>query len=328
MSFSIIICTYNPVSVIFKRLLNAILAFDEMSPDYEVIIVDNNSCVPLSENKEVQSFLISKKKVTLISEKIPGLTSARLAGIRQAQSEWVVFFDDDNEPTTDYLIRAAEAIVLYPQVGAWGPGTIKVVYTQDNDKWFETKKEIFQERKEVKNVFAKEQIWQSFYPYGTGLIIKKEIAVNYSQRVQIGRYTLTDRKGKSLASGGDVQLVFTAIEMGFEAGSIVGVCLNHLIDSSKANLSYLQRQQYGTASAYVMAFNQVFQNNKIMSGRVSNCGILKKVYSLYRIHYAALNKKDFKLLMATKMGEMNAAVLAMETSKPIFLKLYEKMINA
>ena len=326
--FSLIICTYNPEPAIFQRLLNAVMKFETASPEHEVIIVDNNSSPALSENKSVQSFLTQKQNSGLTVETKEGLTSARIAGIEQAKYEWIIFFDDDNEPSIDYLKTAAFAIEQHPQVGAWGPGTIKVVYTENKDKWLETKKDLFQERNEIKTIFAKEQSWQPCYPFGTGMIIRKEIADNYALKVRTGRYTLTDRKRKSLASGGDVQLVFTAIETGFASGSIAGLYLNHLIDSSKANFSYLQKQQYGTASAYIKAYNQVFQNNKIEAGKVTNFIILKKIYSLYRIHRSKLKKKDFQLLMASKMGAMNAALFAKDKSKPILLKWYEKMINA
>lgn len=219
-------------------------------------------------------------------------------------------------------------IEKYPHVGIWGPGTVEVVYTETNDIWLETKKDLFQQRNEDNTLFATESCWQTCYPFGTGMIIKREIAIEYALRIKTGRYTLSDRKGKSLASGGDVQLVLTGIEMGYAAGTIAGVCLKHLIGSSKSNFSYLQKLQYGTASAYIKAYNQVFQNDKITVGNVTNYHILKKIYSLYRIHRSNLKKNDFKLLIASKMGELNAAVYAMETPKPIFLKWYEKMIDA
>jgi glycosyltransferase involved in cell wall biosynthesis len=328
MKFSIVICSYNPKPAVFSRLLEALLRFDRLSPEHEVIIVDNNSTSPLAENQAVQSFLAAKRHSTLMREKTSGLTAARLAGFARAQHDWVVLFDDDNEPARDYLQTAAAAIEQHPQVGAWGPGTIRVVYTENDDAWLEAKKVIFQERHCVTTVFATEQSWQPSYPFGTGLIVRKEIADTYAARVNAGRNTMTDRKEKSLASGGDVQLVLTAIEMGYSAGTIAGLCLNHLIDSSKANLPYMQRHQYGTASAYVKAHNQVFHDNRIAVGEVTNYGILKSIYSMYRIYRRGLTNADFKLLMATKMGEMNAAVLADEKRKPIFLKWYERMTNA
>lgn len=326
-SFSILICTYNPDPVIFKRLLNAVLQFDAASPAHEVIIIDNNSSPSLSFNKDVQTFLVQKLSAQVVTETTPGLTAARIAGISKAAYEWVVFFDDDNEPAADYLTEAAKNIDQYPQVGAWGPGKIQVEYTDPVESWFETRKELFQQKHWDKTLFTNEASWQDCYPFGTGMIIRKDIAVEYKARVQAGRYTLTDRKGKSLASGGDVQMLLTGIEMGFYAGSIAPLRLNHLINSSKATLAYLQKQQYGTASAYIKAYNQVFTYQPLKTGKVTNLSLLKMMYSLYRIQGSILNKNDFKLLLATKLGEMYAAVSASDQPKPILLKWYERMTN-
>jgi glycosyltransferase involved in cell wall biosynthesis len=327
MGFSIIICTYNPRGETFSRLLEALRNLDDLSPEHEVIIVDNNSTIPLSENQAARAFLAAQHNSSLIRETTPGLTAARLAGIRQAHHEWLVFFDDDNEPEHDYLIIAASAIDQHPQVGAWGPGVINVVYTQTHNSWLATKKTLFQEHNAVETVFAKEQSWQTCYPVGTGLIVNKRIADVYAERVNSGRYSLTDRRGKSLTSGGDAQLVFTAVEMDYSAGSIAGLKLNHLIDSAKAKFSYLRKQQYGTASAYVKAHNEVFRQNRLGPGVVTNYVILKTLYSLYRIHRSRLGWRDFELLVASKLGEIHAAVFAADECKPVLLKWYEKMID-
>ncbi|MEY4573241.1 MAG: hypothetical protein RLZ10_2525, partial [Bacteroidota bacterium] len=114
MSFSIIICSYNPELNIFKRLLDAILNFNSRSPAHEIIIIDNNSQPSIQSNSVVQSFLLNKPNSRLIQEKIPGLTAARIAGISNSKYEWIIFFDDDNEPASDYLIDAARNIQHYP----------------------------------------------------------------------------------------------------------------------------------------------------------------------------------------------------------------------
>ena len=325
MKFSIIICTYNPNLIIFNKLINSILRINNLSPGNEVIIVDNNSTNSLEKFSNIQN--LSNLDIKVIKEDKPGLTSARIAGIKITKYEWIVFFDDDNEPEPDYIIKATSAINKYLKVGAWGPGNINVVYSDNADEWLETKKDLFQQRNEIITSFAGTKNWQSCYPFGTGMIINRKIAFEYADRVESGRYTLTDRKGKSLSSGGDVQLVLTAIDIGYEAGTIAGMSLNHLIDSSKANLSYLVKQQYGTASAYVNAYNQVFIKDKLDVGKVSNLSIIKKIYTLYRVNYYGLKKEDFSLLVSKRMGEMNAAVSAKGSLKPLLLKIYEKIIR-
>lgn len=325
--FSIIICAYNPSDYTLQRLLDALLGFDDLV-DHEVIIVDNNSTPSLSQNNAVNNFCSLNPNSKLISEKRAGLTSARIAGIKEAKYDWLIFFDEDNEPSTDYLKGVQRAILKYHNVGAWGAGTVEVVYIDEVEDWLQKQKKLFQQRNEAVTKFENLYSWQSCYPFGTGMVIKYEIAEEYVKRVETGRYTLSDRKGKSLASGGDVQLILTGIDMGFAAGVVAGLSIHHLIDKSKANLCYLRKQQYGTASAYIKAFNQVFREKQIPLNKITNLQILKKMYTLTRIYRQNCTAKEFSLIKAAKLGELNSVVYASEQPKPLLLRLYEKLINA
>lgn len=326
--FSIIICTYNPAIGLLERLFTAIKRLETSSFPIEVLLIDNNSTPSLEEYAVVQGFLVHNHYYKLIRENEPGLTAARGAGIKAAQYDWLVFFDDDNEPASDYLIKAAEAIEAYPQTAAWGAAEVEVEYIGTADRWLELEKPLFQQRNNNDTAVNNEPHWQECYPYGTGLIIQKQIALLYLQRVTEKRYTLTDRKGKSLTSGGDVQLVLTGIEQGFYAGVIGGLKIKHLIDTSKASIRYLQKLQYGTASAYIKAYNQVFLQLPVPVEPVTNKRILVLLYSLFRIHKPVTTKERFRLLVAAKMGELNARAEVMPDKKPFLLKLYEKIIHA
>lgn len=327
MDFSIIVCTYNPQIEIFNRLLDSLLAFRSFSSMHEVIIVDNNSMPPLSNNLVIEEFLLKKKNSRLIREEIPGLTSARIAGIKAAKYEWIVFFDDDNEPNSEYLMNAAHSISRYPNVGIWGPGNVKVQFLGIKNQWIHLHKNLFQERNEDIIRYGNKTSWQEYYPYGTGLIGKKEILESYIINVVNSVYTLTDRKGKSLSSGGDVQIVYTAIKNGFSVGVNPCLKLNHLIDSSKANLSYLRKQQYYTATASILAHNQVFTSNPIVMSKIRNRDVLLRLYTLSRIYWLILDKRSFQLVLASKIGEINAMAYASGQKKPILLRLYEWIIN-
>jgi glycosyltransferase involved in cell wall biosynthesis len=326
-SFSIVICTYNPDFTIFKRLLDVLLRFESIYPNHEVIIIDNNSQPGIQINSIVKDFLVIKANTRLIKESTLGLTAARIAGIKAAKFDWLIFFDDDNEPSSDYLIKANAAIQKYPQVGSWGAAEVEVEYIGAVHKWLEVTKPLFQQRNVTSTQFDNQTDWQHCYPFGTGLIISKTIAEKYEERVRRRVYTLTDRKGKSLASGGDVQLVLTGIEQGYFAGIIAELKIKHLIDKSKATIDYLQKQQYGTASAYIIAYNQVFTQSPIIVRAVNNKQVLITAYCLFRIYYRKLIKEQFRLLFASKMGELNARVEAQASKPPFLLRLYEKYIH-
>ena len=305
MKFSIIICTHNPNKNIFKRLLNGIILFDALSPIHEVIIVDNNSSPSLDFNAEVQSFLKSKQNSTLIFEDKTGLTFARLAGIKAAKYEWIVMFDDDNEPAFDYLIRLHSYILQYPNVACWGPGVIEVEYfLNDIPKWLNAFKSIFQERFVNKCIIDNQQWWQEHYPQGTGLGLNKKTAQEYINRVNNGLYSLSDRNGKILSSGGDVQIVLTAISLGFSVAIAPEIRVRHLIEESKVTNRYLIRHAFGTASSNLPAHFQVFPFNLKKLALPSNLDFSKKVYFLIKAKLLKEGFRSFKINLAHFLGEL------------------------
>ena len=115
--------------------------------------------------------------------------------------------------------------------------------------------------------------------------------------------------------------------MGYFAGLIAGLRLKHIIDETKSNITYLTKQQYGTSSSYIKAFNQVFSDNRIRTMNISNVTIAKRLYTLLRIYHKQLGTQDFKLKIASNMGELYGSIIASNNSKPIILKLYEKLIG-
>lgn len=332
MSFSVIVCTYNPEAKIFEKLLFAMNSFASSLTSYEIIIVDNNSQPALKESDILNKFLKQNENIVLIEEKAPGLTLARIAGVKKARYEWIIFFDDDNEPASDYLERATELIHNYPEAGCWGPGRIQVEYFGKNvsdNKWLQKIKPVFQEKYVDGVQLSDKKEWMDCYPPGTGLIVKKNILSEYIKRVELKNYTLSDRKGRSLSSGGDVQIVFTGIKMGYKAGIASTLKLTHHIKSDKTQLKYLLRLIYGTGSSYIKAYNQVFFDTPIDCRYAGNMEILKILYFHLKTRLLKNGYKQFLVDFATRMGEINSRYICNEqVGKPALLLTFEKLIGS
>ncbi len=325
--FSIVICTHNPNDYVFKKLLSAIEKLDTHLIEHEIIIIDNNSRIPIGDRQFVIDFIKKKGNVEILVETEPGLTSARIAGINVAQYDWLIFFDDDNEPNINYLRNTMLVVDKSPNVGLLGPGRIEVVFTEAVESWLYDVVDLFQERNDQIYKIDNQRHWQSCYPYGTGLVVKKAVADEYNKRVRSGRYTISDRTGKSLSSGGDIQIVWTGIDMGYFAGVCPLMSLKHNIDVNKANLIYLVRQQYGTASSYIPAFNQVFSDNPIKNSLISNIAILRLVYSIFMIHFFKLSYEKFVLLLSKRLGEVKSSLLGGQFEMPFILRCFEKIVR-
>ncbi|MEP6951255.1 MAG: hypothetical protein ABI863_18345, partial [Ginsengibacter sp.] len=242
---------------------------------------------------------------------------------------WLIFFDDDNEPHLRYITQASKLINNHPEVGCWGPAQISVEYIggQMND-WLQKMKPVFQERFIAEEKTDNNQHWQIWYPVGTGLIIRKDLAGQYAQNVLQKKYFLSDRKGKSLSSGGDVQMVLCAIKEGYKAGISPALKMNHLIKKEKTSLGYILRLTYGTASAYIPAYNQVFDEHRFEIQKAGSRKILIRIYSYFRIHYVKQkDKRDFWIGLTQVMGEFKASTDDKKFNTPLILRLYERVIS-
>lgn len=322
-AFSIITCTHNPSQDVFNQLIHSILVIQESTQEpFEWIIVDNNSLPSIGSGKSYSHLLNEIHTLKVINEKKKGLTAARIAGVKNARFEYIIFFDDDNEPVPDYLQNAAKLISKYPEVACWGAGKIQVNYLDENhDPWLDQKKAIFQERSIEETLTFNEPKWGKAYPQGTGMVCRKDVLINYVQKVQKGVFSLTDRKGRSLSSGGDVQIVLSAIQMGYKVGTSGLLKLKHNIDKNKANFAYLFRLTYGMASSAVQAYNQVMEQNKVPFKRHTNGDVWRVLWYHLRFFKFKFLKKEALLRLAQQLGDINAIYLAYPNKKkPKLLK--------
>jgi glycosyltransferase involved in cell wall biosynthesis len=100
---SVVVCTHNPRADYLDRALRALDRQTFATDQWELIVVDNNSEPPLSKDSLQRSL---KRTFELIRENRQGLIHARVCGIRVTTAPLIVFVDDDNEPSDDYLATA------------------------------------------------------------------------------------------------------------------------------------------------------------------------------------------------------------------------------
>lgn len=329
--FSIIICTYNPDYEILKRLFDAIDAFDNSSPEYEVIIVDNNSFPAVSENELVKIFQSKYQNSQVVNEKKPGLTSARIAGINQTKYDWIIFFDDDNEPESQYLVESQKCIKQHPEVGAWGPGVIKVNFigTEVNN-FLNSLRPLFQERSLPKTDFDNNIIeGNECYPSGTGLIIKKTILLNYVAAVNNRKLTMSDRSGRSLSSGGDTQMVYIAFRMGYYAGSSPLIKMSHNILPSKVIFLNILKLVYHLNASQVKAYDEVFIENPLPVTKVK----MTILVNIFLIFFKRILKHPKQLRyeildLSKRLGMVKAQIIAGDQNNFLLIKFWEVLIKS
>lgn len=325
--FSIIICTYNPRKEILERLLNAILKFEISTLSYEVIIVDNNSSIELKGLEYINYFLKSCQSSKIITEKRPGLTFARIAGVNAAKFDWLIFFDDDNEPDADYLNFAGIAIDNFNSVGVWGPGKIDVVYVDGSSKWLETKKDLYQQRIHSSSIYGNEKGSQNYYPDGTGMVLLKTIALEYIIKVENLIYTLLDRNASVLSSGGDLQITLTATKLGYGVGRFKDLKLKHNIDGRKATLKYVAKLAFGLEACNYIAHCEVLKWGHEEIDKFSyakSIDILRYIYNRFFIRKQSF--KNFILEFSRFVGQQVGIAILKKEKHPASLIHFASLI--
>jgi glycosyltransferase involved in cell wall biosynthesis len=258
-NYSIIVCTYNPDERLLKRCLSAIADMKMIENTAEVILVDNNSQTPIKALDYAIEFLKNINTAKIIEEQRQGLSYARMAGLKASKGKWVIFFDDDNEPEADYISTLNELHYRYPHVAAWGPGIVDVDFidgVNEELKGFATI--AFQYRNENQTIYSNQPSWQSCYPFGTGLSIRRSYCENYFSLLEKGIFSLADRKGDALSSGGDTQMVLFCISNGVAAGVSPCLKLVHMVPGKRTSFSYLKKLTFGTSVCYSTCIVEVF----------------------------------------------------------------------
>lgn len=248
--FSVIICTHNPDWVKFNRVLESLNAQDYPESQWEWIIVDNASKQALSS--QLPNFCINKIKV--VEEPEPGLTSARIAGIRASTKEWLILIDDDNVVAHNYLRQAELIIQQYPTIGAFGCALIPEFEEEPSN---DVRPHLFMLaiRQPKNDVVDTSYSWEST-PFGAGMVIRKSVAEAYVNLLQTDTMRKgLDRKGASLMSSGDVDLAHTAVDLGFQIGVFPSLELIHIIPSFRVQKKYLiQMMRYNALSNHLLFY--------------------------------------------------------------------------
>ena len=252
MNISVIIPTRNPNLDRFKRTLDGIERQSLPKDDFEVIIVDNGSSPPLSESGLARNH----ENFAVVREEEVGLTPARLRGIDAAKGSVLIFVDDDNILSYDFLKDAVSAFAKHPKLGAAG-GPVAAEFESPPPRWAAEFYGLLALQdhgpREIVIAGAPGLPWPSNAPVGAGLCVRAEVARSAiaTIRADPARIAL-DRRGNALTSGGDNDIVFSIFHGGHSVGFFPSLKLTHLIPSSRLKPAYLERLNEGIQRSWVL----------------------------------------------------------------------------
>jgi len=254
MDISVIICSYKPDIGILNNVLD-VLSKQTLDRDrWELIIVDNNSPEKIEHNIN----LSWHKKGRIVIEKKQGLALARIRGVKEAVSECIVFIDDDNVAGLDYLEKSLLIFSNYATIGVFGGKALPHYLKHFPADWIKNYTGLLGcrdlgEQEIVSNIEKNElREYPSFSPIGTGMCIRKEVFLTYLNEIDSNNFRKDlGRKGNSLTSGEDNDIVITAFKNGWQVGYFPQLQIEHIIPEKRTSIDYLCKMNFAQNKSWI-----------------------------------------------------------------------------
>lgn len=258
---SVIVCCYNSVSRIGETLRH--LAQQKISAPlpWEIIIVDNGSNdataqVAMDYWKKFDSTI----NLSVVNEPILGLTHARASGMKAAKYDVIIFCDDDNWLSEQYVEKAYAVMMQNSMVAVVGGQGIAVT-DGELPEWFEQYKRYYACYPQAAQ--TGQVTGPSAFLYGAGMAVRKSVINEvYTRGVT---FLLTDRTGNSLASGGDTELCYLVRLLGYQLWYDDRLTFKHYMPQQRLTCEYLSKLVIGIgySSMKIVVYQYVLSRKKV-----------------------------------------------------------------
>jgi len=259
---SVVVCTYNPDAGRLSRAFAAISGQtlrsrrgpNSSGTEFELIVVDNAS----SDRAGLAAALstLVPHAVRVVPEHRPGLSHARATGFRNARGSVIVLVDDDNVLSPDYLEITLASFAREPDLGLLG-GRILPEFEKAPGPWLAEFRGLLALRDlgaaSIRERHAGDALhFPECAPVGAGMAIRRQCALAWCDRFEqdLGD-AVPDRRGSSLSSSGDNDIVLHAFRTGWAVGYEPGLSLMHLIPETRCRAGYLARLNRGIQHSWM-----------------------------------------------------------------------------
>jgi len=273
MHVQIAICTWNRAP-----LLNTTLtAIERLKvPDdwrLQTIVVDNHSTDDTAH--VIEQFA---DRIDLITSYEPrqGHSHARNRAIEIADSDWLIWTDDDVCPDSDWLAAYDLAIKQYPECAFFG-GPIRVRFEGTPPAWIRDNWD------KLKGCYAERLLGDDSLeftpqrlPYGANWSVRTELQKGVRYRPGTGR------QGHQVVGHDEFGVMRQMLEQGYEGRWVPQATVEHRIDSARQTIHYVQRYFQGQGRMLV-AENRAWTDDRRQLERTARwetwCGRLKRPWT-------------------------------------------------
>jgi hypothetical protein len=234
---SVIICTHNPNERYLERTLAA-LHIQSLPMDlWELIVIDNASLRPVATVGDISWHSHGRHLV----ESELGLSAARQRGILESSGHLLVFVDDDNALSPDYLAKALQIGGAWRCLGAWGSGSIVGEFENPPPDHLKAFLGFLGVRDVPQPIWSNSIDCIESTPIGAGLCVRRQTAEAYLEFCRTTSLKISGRKGASLGAHEDYEICYLACKHGLGMGVFPELKMSHLIVKERLSDAHLLR---------------------------------------------------------------------------------------
>lgn len=233
--FTIVICTYNGARFLRKNL-DAILRLKCLDRLVDkVLLVDNNSS---DDTKKIALEYAERNSLIKYEfERRQGLSFAREHAVN-ADTEWVIYVDDDNILSQDWLVHLNSLVKGDDRLGIVNGAVIAVPYDELTKQERSILEVMYRNLACTHLCIPQKDDVENQIPMGAGLCVKtKALQKIYNE----GWLRLKGRNGKALSSGEDTELCARILSQGYLYRCDYEMTLEHLIPKERLSIEYTIR---------------------------------------------------------------------------------------
>ena len=281
MHFDICVCTHNPRGDIFEKVLESI--FNQQITNehsFSVFVIDSAS-TPAVSASVFDRYSDSGIRTNLIRVPVAGIAKARLTAVEATSAPWVLFVDDDNELSPDYLLKGAEIICRNPKLGCFG-GKLLLPDTLKPPLWVHPLlpylgiKNHGEERVEC---LSRE--WGIWEPPTAGAFVHRDVLAEFFRKSSASAdFFRLGRTSKNLLSCEDSFLMRGASNAGLNNAYEPSLVLWHHLDPLRFRFGYLLRLMYGYGVSHVILGKLCHGDGGMPDYYASILRFLKMIFSI------------------------------------------------
>ncbi len=319
---SLIVCCYNSASRLGITLEHLSKQVVPEGIQWEVIIVDNGSN---DNTKEVARIAWTKfgrigVGFKIVDQPIQGLSFARKKGIEESLYDVLIFCDDDNWLSSDYVSRAFHTLSADSTIGAAG-GAGEPFSDSKLPSWFAHYKYAYACFEQAQT----EGVLNGRYPrlYGAGMVVRKAAL----EKLYKNNFSniLSDRSGQRLSSGGDTELSYALLISGFKLWYSPHLKFMHYLPKSRLTNAYLFRLMMSLAysNMSLVIYQYVLSGMRVTSLTWTKDFFLRLYSFIMDLIKPSVNKSTFGFFRAIQISFM--PVLAVTSLVGQYRKMFKKI---